>query len=149
VYSAGDADVLFITSMRDEALVAVFSHLVPDSRLLEVHVQASKQRRRVRQEGHRCDDNVVEKNSKSHRTNFCPTLIFDNEATGNKTARRFAKEYLLPFIHKDVQRLANMVRLVPDFPRPSVKFRHVLAIAQQPGGLALCSSLLHTHFSSD
>jgi adenine phosphoribosyltransferase len=45
--------------------------------------------------------------------------------------------------------LANMVRLVPDFPRPGIEFRHVLDISQQPGGLALCTSLLQTHFTGD
>ena len=38
VYGAADADVLLITGMRDEAPVAALSHLVPDSRLLEVRV---------------------------------------------------------------------------------------------------------------
>jgi hypothetical protein len=41
VYGAVDVDVLLITGMRDEAPVAVLSHLVSNSRhsrLLEVHV---------------------------------------------------------------------------------------------------------------
>jgi adenine/guanine phosphoribosyltransferase-like PRPP-binding protein len=38
VYDAVDVNVLLIIKMRDEALVAALSHLVPDSRLLEVHV---------------------------------------------------------------------------------------------------------------
>lgn len=42
-----------------------------------------------------------------------------------------------------------MVRVVPDFPRPGIEFRHVLNISQQPGGLALCASLLRTHFIGD
>ncbi|KEF60859.1 uncharacterized protein A1O9_02421 [Exophiala aquamarina CBS 119918] len=42
-----------------------------------------------------------------------------------------------------------MVRAIPDFPRSGIKFRHVLNISQQPGGLALCISLLQTHFSGD
>ncbi|KAF7556648.1 hypothetical protein G7Z17_g1281 [Cylindrodendrum hubeiense] len=41
-----------------------------------------------------------------------------------------------------------MVHPVPDFPRPDIKFRHVLDISQQPGGLALCKSLLQTHFAA-
>jgi hypothetical protein len=38
VYGAVDEDVLLITGMRDKAPVAALSHLVPDSRLLEVRV---------------------------------------------------------------------------------------------------------------
>ncbi|KAJ5175665.1 uncharacterized protein N7482_001542 [Penicillium canariense] len=45
---AVDVDVLLITGMRDEAPVAAMSHLVPDSRLLEVRVQASEETRRAR-----------------------------------------------------------------------------------------------------
>jgi len=48
VGSAADVDVLLITGMRDEAPVAIFSHLVHNSRLIEVHVEASKQTRRIR-----------------------------------------------------------------------------------------------------
>lgn len=42
-----------------------------------------------------------------------------------------------------------MVRPVPDFPCPGSKFRHVLNISQQPGRLALCTSLLQTYFTGD
>ena len=48
VYGAVDVNVLLITGMRDEAPVAALSYLVPDSRLIEVHVQASGQTRRIR-----------------------------------------------------------------------------------------------------
>jgi len=150
VYSAVDVDVLFITGIRDEAPVAAFSHLVPDSRLLQVHIQASKQTRQTRRELSGCDDDGGE-NSESNRIgyDYYPSLVFDNEATETETARRFAEKYLLPFFHEDLQRLAIMVHRVPDFPRPGVEFRHVLAISQQSGGLKLCSSLLETHFSGD
>ncbi len=155
VYDAVDVDVLLITGMRDEAPVAALSHLVPDSRLLEVHVQASKQTRQIRRgcdggddDG---DDNKDSNNSKSNLTalNYRPSLIFDNDTTGNEAAKWFVEHCLLPFFHEDLQRLANMVRPVPDFPRPGVEFRHVLGISQQPGGLALCTSLLQTHFTGD
>ncbi|KAF1970787.1 phosphoribosyl transferase domain protein [Bimuria novae-zelandiae CBS 107.79] len=150
VHSSVNVDVLFITGMRDEAPVAAFSHLVPDRRLLEVHVQASKTTRRARRECPSGDDDVGEDSMSTRPAlDYCPHLIFDNEAIGTETARRFAEQYLLPFVHMDLQRLATMVRSVPGFPRPGIEFRHVLAIVQQPGGLALCSSLLHTHFSSD
>jgi hypothetical protein len=40
VRRAGDVDVLFLTGMRDEAPLATFSHLVPESRVIEVYVEA-------------------------------------------------------------------------------------------------------------
>ncbi|KAL9099122.1 MAG: hypothetical protein Q9163_005335 [Psora crenata] len=155
VYGAVDLDVLLITGMRDEAPITALSHLVPDSKLLEVHVQASEQTRRIRRgcpggdgDG---DDNKNRNNSGSNLTalDYRPSLIFHNDTTGNEAAKRFAEHYLLPFFHEDLQRLANMVRPVPDFPRPGIEFRHVLGISQQPGGLALCTSLLQTHFTGD
>lgn len=155
VYGAVDVDVLLITGMRDEAPVAALSHLVLDSRLLEVQVQASEQRRRIRRgcqggdgDG---DDNKDSNNSGSNLTalDYRPSLIFDNGATGNEAAKRFAERYLLPFVHEDLQRLANMVRQVADFPSTGIEFRHVLGISQQPGGLALCTSLLQTHFTGE
>lgn len=155
VYGALDVDVLLITGMRDEAPVAAFSHFVPNSRLLEVRVQASEQTRRVRRGCHGGDgdgdDNKNSNNSRSSLTalDYRPSLLFDNDTTGNEAAKRFVKHYLLPFFHEDLQRLANMVHLVPDFPRPGIEFRHVLGISQQPGGLALCTSLLQIYFTGD
>ena len=155
VYGAVDVDVLLITGMRDEAPVAALSHLVPDSRLLEVNVQASEQTRRVRRGCHGGnqdgDDIKNSNNSRSNLTvlNYRPSLIFDNDTIGNEAAKRFAEHYLLPFFHEDLQRLADMVRTVPDFPRPDIEFRHVLGISQRPGGLTLCASLLQTHFTGD
>ncbi|KAI4131781.1 MAG: hypothetical protein LQ347_002835 [Umbilicaria vellea] len=155
VYGAADVDVLLITGMRDEAPVAALSHLVPDSRLLEVHVQASEQTRRIRRGCHGGDgdgdDNKDSNNSGSNLTalDYRPSLIFDNDTTGIEAAKRFAEHYLLPFIHEDLQRLANMVRQLPDFPRQGIEFHHVLGISQQPGGLALCMSLLQSHFTGD
>ncbi|MCJ1404336.1 hypothetical protein MMC11_007561 [Xylographa trunciseda] len=152
VYDAVDVDVLLITGMRDETPIAALSHLVPNSRLLEVHVQASKQTRRIRRGCHGDgDDDKDSNNSGSNLTalNYRPSLIFDNDTTGNEAAKRFAERYLLPFVNEDLQRLADMVRQVPDFPRPGIEFCHVLGISQQPGGLALCASLLETHFIGD
>jgi adenine phosphoribosyltransferase len=80
---------------------------------------------------------------------YRPSLIFDNDTTGNEAAKRLAEDCLLPFFHEDLQRLASMVRAVPDFPRPGIEFRHVLDISQQPGGLALCTSLLQSHFTGN
>ncbi|KAL8857964.1 MAG: hypothetical protein Q9178_005423 [Gyalolechia marmorata] len=155
VSSAVDVDVLLITGMRDEAPVAALSHLVLDSRLLEVHVQASEQTRRIRRGCHGADgdgdDNKNSNDSRSSLTalNYRPSLIFDNDTTGNEAAERFAEHYLLPFVHEDLQRLAKMVRQVADFPGRGIEFRHVLGISQQPGGLALCTSLLQTHFTGN
>jgi len=161
VYGAVDVDVLLITGMRDEAPVAALSHLVPDSRLLEIRVKASEETRQVRRRCHGGDDdgddhkdNKDNKDSNNGRSNltaldYRPSLIFDNDTTENEAAKRLAEHYLLPFFHEDLQRLANMVRPVPDFPRPGIEFRHVLDISQQPGGLALCTSLLQTHFTGD
>ena len=155
VYGAVDVDVLVITGMRDEAPVAALSHLVSDSRLLEVHVQASEQTRRIRRGCHdgdgASDDNVDRNNNGSSLTalDYRPSFIFDNDTTGNEAAKWFAENHLLHLLHEDLQRLANMVRPIPDFPRPGVEFRHVLGISQQPGGLTLCASLLQQHFTGD
>ena len=155
VYGAIDVDVLLITGMRDEAPVAALSHLVPDSRLLEVQVRASEQMRRIRRGCHGGDgdgaDNKDSYNSGSNLTalDYRPSLIFHNDAAGSEAAKEFAEHYLLPFVHEDLRRLANMVRQVTDFPRPGIDFRHMLGISQQPGGLTLCTSLLQSHFTDD
>ncbi|PVH96434.1 hypothetical protein DM02DRAFT_687647 [Periconia macrospinosa] len=148
VYGAVGADVLLITGMREEAPVAALSHLVPDSRLLEVYVQATEQTRRVRREGYGGDENASE-NSSSGGLNYWPDLIFHNDTTGQTAAESFAERYLLRFFHADLQRLTTMVRSIPDFPRIGTEFRHVLGISQQSGGLALCTSLLQAHFIGD
>ncbi|KAI0107932.1 hypothetical protein F4776DRAFT_415262 [Hypoxylon sp. NC0597] len=161
VYGAVDVDVLLITGMRDEAPVAALSHLVPDSRLLEVRVESSQNTWWVSRggdggavDGTESDDNKGPKDtntSRSHSTarDSRPSLIFKNDTMGTEAAERFAEDSLLPFVHGDLQRLANMVRSVSDFPRPSIEFRHVLGISQHPGGLSLCTSLLQNHFSGD
>ena len=155
VCGAVDVDVLLITGMRDVAPVAALSHLVPDSRLLEVHVQASEQTRQNRRGCHGSDgDGDDKKNSNNSGSNstaldYRPSLIFDNDTAGNEAVERFAEQYLLPFVHEDLQRLANMVRQLRDFPRLGIEFHHVLGISQQPGGLALCTSLLQPHFAGD
>lgn len=157
VYGAVDVDVLLITGMRDEAPVTAFSHLVPDSRLIEVRVKASEDTRRARRGcrgGSEDGDNNEDEDNNNGRSDptaldYRPSLIFDNDATGSEAEKMFAEHYLLPFLHEDLQRLADMVRSIPDFPRPGIEFRHVLDITQQRGGLALCTALLQTHFSGD
>jgi adenine/guanine phosphoribosyltransferase-like PRPP-binding protein len=80
---------------------------------------------------------------------YYSSLIFDNNTTRNKAAKRFAKHYLLLFVYKDLQQLANIVCQVPDFLYPGIEFCYILGISQQPGRLALCTSLLQTHFTGD
>ncbi|KAJ0413040.1 hypothetical protein BJY00DRAFT_297516 [Aspergillus carlsbadensis] len=139
------ADVLFITGMRDEAPVACFSRLIPDVRVIEVYVTVREEMRRVRR-GESETSNAI---SNPPTLDYCPDFIFSNEASGSGAAESFAKYSLLPLFHGDFQKLASMVPLVTDFPRLGVDFRHVLNIAQQPGGLDLCTSLLQTHFTGD
>lgn len=151
VHDAMDVDVLLITGMRDEAPVATLSYLMINSRLLEVHVQASEETRRIRRgclmddDGDGCNRKELDVTALTYR----PNLIFDNDMSGDDAAEGFARRYLLPFVHEDMRRLAKMVRQVSDFPRPGIEFSHVLGIAQHPGGLALCTSLLQSHFVGD
>jgi adenine phosphoribosyltransferase len=154
VYGAADVEVLLITGMRDEAPVATLSHLVPESRLLEIRIEASKETRQARRKCHNGDDhsnNKDEKDSRSDLTtiDYCPSLVFDNDRADDKAVKMFAEHYLLPFTNEGLQRLARMVTQVSDFPRQGIGFRHVLGISQQPGGLNLCTSLLKIHFNSD
>ncbi|KAI4618841.1 hypothetical protein J4E83_005792 [Alternaria metachromatica] len=138
--AGADVDVLFITGMRDEAPVASFSHLVAASRAIEVHVDTSEASRVAR--GVR-----TEKTTDSTALRHRPNLTFVNDTPGNGAVREFAEASILPFLHNDLQRLADMVRSISNFPKPSIRFRHVLGISQQPGGLALCASLLQSHFT--
>lgn len=155
VYGAADVDVLFITGMRDKAPVATFTHLVLGSRLLEVHVQASELMRQSNRIFHGYDDDGdSDKDGSSSESNLTalghrPNLIFDNDKIGKKVAEKFAEHRLLPFFNEELQRLADIVRLVPDFPRSRVEFRHVLGISEHSDGLALCSSLLQTYYAGD
>lgn len=157
VRGEADVDVLFVTGMRDEAPLATFSHLVPDCRVIEVYVEACDQKRRLRKEG-KCDDDSQTTTLNNNGTqsplkslSYRPSMTFRNEKAGPDDAEEFAKRYLLPFLHEDLQKLANMVSTVSDFPRPNVNFRHVLDIPQQPSGwgLALCVTLLRDHFLGD
>ncbi|KAF2621836.1 hypothetical protein BU25DRAFT_353652, partial [Macroventuria anomochaeta] len=155
VRGATDADVLLITGMRDKAPVAALSHLVPSSRLLEVYVQASGQIRRFRKGCH-LGGSDGERKQFSERTGTTwktldhqPDFIFDNEMTGCEAAKDFFRDYLIALVDEDLLQLADMVHLTPNFPRPNIVFRHVLGVSQQPGGLALCTSLLENHFTGN
>jgi adenine phosphoribosyltransferase/phosphomevalonate kinase len=137
--AAADVDVLFVTGMRDEAPVAFFSHMVSDSKLLEVYVKADEHTRRAR--------GAEDGQSDAAALCYRPSFVIENSIAGDEMAKKFAKDHLVPFLHDDLQRLAGMVRLVPNFPRVGVDFRHVLGISQRPGGLSLCISLLQSHFT--
>ncbi|KAK2763636.1 adenine phosphoribosyltransferase [Colletotrichum kahawae] len=151
VYGAASVDALFITGMRDEAPVAALSHLVPDSRLVDVRVNASEETRRLRRGfpngGERC--NGTTENHDESATDYSPSMEFHNEVEENGALTDFASKRLLPLVHDDLSKLADMVRIIPDFPRQGIDFRHVLDIAQKPGGLNLCASLLQSHFTDD
>ncbi|KAK2033787.1 hypothetical protein LX32DRAFT_724943 [Colletotrichum zoysiae] len=158
VYDAVDVDVLLITGMRDKAPIASLLHLVPGSRMLEVQVKATEETRRTRRRCHTEDGNNSDNKDEENNVNegleltvldHRPSFLFKNDMAGDEAAKRFAENCLLPFSHEDLHRLAGMVRTIPDFPRRGIEFRHVLNIAQQPGGLALCASLLQSHFAGD
>lgn len=146
VRGGADVDVLLITGIRDEAPVAAFSHLVPESKLLEVRVTASEETRLFR--GARCGD-VSDHDKSPTALDYRPSLIFDNDGSDDEAVKSFAKRHLLPFVHEDLDRLASMVPLTPDFPRSGIQFRHVLNISQEPSGLALCMTLLRDRFLGD
>ncbi|KAH7061707.1 phosphoribosyl transferase domain protein [Paraphoma chrysanthemicola] len=157
VRRAVGVDVLLITGMRDEAPVATLSHLVPESRLIEVYIQASARTRGIRRGYHDEErDGCHGKGEDDSTSSVCspllnhrPTFIFDNNTAGNERVEAFAEQTILPFLQQDLERLANMVRTVPNFPSSGIDFRHVLGISQQPGGLALCTSLLQEHCNHD
>lgn len=156
VDGADDVDVLLITGMRDRAPVATLSHLVPDRKLIEVYVTASKSLRQFRK---RCGTSDCSEASKSTNEvtgddvllgakalGHCPDFVFDNSTTGEWKAESFAMQHLLPMMSNELGQLADMIRTVPNFPRQGIAFRHVLNIPQQRGGLAICTSLLQSHF---
>lgn len=168
VRDSAPIDVLLITGMREQAPVAALSHLVPKSKLLEVRVTVSEELRQVRR-GSRKDlaigrgncaalcaaedgtdgEGIKHARLGSMTSSDCPDLTFENDIPGSKAVKAFAQDRLLPLIHEDLQRLVQMIRSVPDHPREGIEFRHVLDIAQRPGGLDLCSSLLQSHFAGD
>ncbi|KAF4970362.1 hypothetical protein FZEAL_10054 [Fusarium zealandicum] len=158
VNAAADVEVLLITGMRDEAPVAAFSYLVPDSRLIEVRVETNREIRQTRGGCPNGDDtsrdrkhlqNHVNGTSNIQAMDYHPCFVFNNDSTGDEAAKRFARNHLFPFFDQGLQRLASMARSVPNFPCQGVDFRHVLDISQQPGGLALCTTLLQTRFTGD
>ncbi|KAI8243723.1 adenine phosphoribosyltransferase [Colletotrichum sp. SAR 10_96] len=154
VYGAVDVDVFFITGMRDEAPVADLSYLVPDSRLIDVRVNASGETRRLRRgllNGREGCNGTTDHHGESATSDadYSPSMEFHNGVEGNEALTDFASKRLLPLVHDNLSKLADMIRVIPDFPRQGIDFRHVLDIAQKTGGLALSASLLQTHFTGD
>ncbi|KAF2025070.1 hypothetical protein EK21DRAFT_104210 [Setomelanomma holmii] len=155
VHDAAGVDVLLITGMRDEAPVSTLSHLVPESRLLEVYVEAAEETRNLRRWSHGGDRNGnnekcdMSSSKDSMIMNYRPTFIFNNDTMGKDAAEGFAERFLTPYLHEGLERLAHMVRVAPNFPCPGIRFRRILGIAQQPGGLTLCTSLLQKSFNGD
>ncbi|KAI6709223.1 adenine phosphoribosyltransferase [Diplocarpon mali] len=152
VHGAIDADVLFVTGVRDKTPVAAFSHLVPASQLLEIRVEASVQTRQSRR-GHgdmaMDGEYICKKQDDLKPSDDCPSLVFNNDQSEKGAVEKFARLRLLPFVHEDLRRLSSIVDRVSDFPRQGIEFRHLLGISQQAGGLGLCSTLLQTHFVGD
>ena len=146
-----DVDVLIITGMRDEAPVATLSHLVPQKKVVEVHVTASRDARQSRK---RCDSaGCGETSAEAHEAGevtllgsttlgYEPDFIFANTMAGESRVSGFAKKHLLPLVSGELSLLADMIRTVPNFPLPGIEFRHVLNIPQLPRGLAISTSLL-------
>ena len=46
----------------------------------------------------------------------------------------------------DTQRLAHLIRAIPDFPRPGIVFRDITPLVRDPHALALCVGQLATPF---
>jgi adenine phosphoribosyltransferase len=142
VHDNAGVDVLLITGMREEGAVAAVAHLVPGSRVFEVRVQTNDEETRRLRGGNAVSTRHVTQNSGV-------SLIFDNDAAGEEAATSFLKLRLVPLFDEDLPRLAKMVPTVADFPRRGVTFRDVLKIAQQQGGLKLCTSLMQRLYDVD
>jgi adenine phosphoribosyltransferase len=151
VTAAADVDVLLITGMREEAPVATYAHLFPSTKLVEVYVEASKNIRAARKEcrGSQEDSTQISNDDLHDRNGSLGAgLIFHNNSLGQDAAARFCKQHLLHLVDRNVQQLADMIATVEHWPRPDLKFRHILGIVEQPGGLELCVSLMSSHLSS-
>jgi phosphomevalonate kinase len=107
VYSAVEVDVLLVTGMRDEAPVTLLSHLVPDSKVIDVRVETSAVVRRIRGGYVGGSNGVNDKKDSSNRrlgltdSDYRPTLVFNNNSIGTRVAERFAENWLLPYFSQD------------------------------------------------
>ncbi|KAJ5720724.1 uncharacterized protein N7483_008658 [Penicillium malachiteum] len=139
VNDAQDADVLFITGIREEAPVTAYAHLVPDKKLLDIRVEVSHWTRQTRR-GHR--ESQINEDSQSATPTYCSSMTFRNDRHTDSPIKAFGKYHLFPFVSDGHRSLRNVVYSVPDFPRSGVNFRHVLNINQVAGGISLCASIL-------
>ncbi|KAI1363811.1 hypothetical protein F5Y08DRAFT_354108 [Xylaria arbuscula] len=150
VRNASNADVLFVTGLRDEAPVATLSHLAANSRIFDIRIEVNENTRRRRRGGEKIvDDSIINGHSCSASLSYRPDFIFHNNVDEIIAVSTFGRRYLFPLLDKNLEQLGNMIRLVPNFPRQGVDFRHVLDISQQPGGLALCTFLLQKWYTDD
>ncbi|KAK4160291.1 adenine phosphoribosyltransferase [Cladorrhinum sp. PSN259] len=138
VLAASSVNVLLITGMRDEAPLATFAHLVPNSRVIEVRVTASKETRMTRLGSENSSIPLLT----SPPNKFSPTFTFPNDTQTHPPVTSFFNTCLLPFVSQPISKLHDLIRPVPSFPRQGITFQHILGIAQQPGGLRLVTSLL-------
>lgn len=143
VLSATGVDVLIITGMREGAPVATFSPLLSSSKLLDIRVEAGARALQDRRGSHHRDEVAV---FDQEPLDYQPSFVFDNNSVGEEAVKLFGKEYLLPYMHEDLQALQTLIPSVKNFPRPGVEFRHVLNISERPRGLQLCTSLLEHRF---
>lgn len=79
VVKSADVGVLFITGMRDEAPVAIFSHMIQDARLLDICVEASLTTRSLRRGRHESHGSAYHEKtngskSKGATPNYRPSL---------------------------------------------------------------------------
>ncbi|KAJ5703552.1 hypothetical protein N7493_011477 [Penicillium malachiteum] len=146
VSDARDADVLFITGIREDAPVTAYSHFLPDKKLLDIRIEACDWTRQANG-WHR--ESQSSDGSRSDRLNYSPSMTFPNDERGYSLIKKFGESHLFPFVSDALMSLRNVVYSVPDFPRPGVNFRHVLNIIQVVGGTSLCASLLASCYPGD
>ncbi|KXT10524.1 hypothetical protein AC579_2362 [Pseudocercospora musae] len=125
VHSRPSSDLLFITGMRDDSPVAAFSHLVPHSKLLELRVTNDTDGT-INTSGHHPPDRT--------HTNYIGRPMESTEQE--------AKRLMILYLDPRLQKISDMVRITPDYPRPGVEFHDILGIAQQPHGLLQCTRLM-------
>jgi len=111
-------DMLLITGIRGEAPVAILSHLLPDSRLLEVRVQAGEEHvefaegtTAVTAIATETRTTKVAKRQAEFETLRLPSLPCLRQCHNRKRDRdKVCRTLSAPLFHEDLQRLANTVR---------------------------------------
>jgi len=98
VHGAADVGVLAMTGVRDKAPVAALLYPVPNSKLLEVYVQASEQTQQSRKgynnKGISLARDKTIKLAKPHQEalSYLPSVMFNNEMHENEPARNFFRK---------------------------------------------------------